>query len=162
MDYPQSQGARAIGARLRRLSDAIDADAARAYSVLGVRFEQRWFGVMNQLLEREAATVGQLAEALGITHVSVSQTRQSLEKAGLVTAEADPSDARKRRLRLTAEGRDMAARLRPLWRAFDAAAEEVDADAGGIVARLSELEKALKQASMFERIMVHLDKAGDR
>lgn len=162
MDYPQSQGGRAIGARLRRLSDTIDADAARAYAALGVRFEQRWFGVMNQLVERETATVGQLAEALGITHVSVSQTRQSLEKAGLIEVEADPSDARKRRLRLTDEGRELATHLRPLWRAFDAAAEEVDAQAGGVVARLAELEKTLKQASMFERIMAHLDKAGDR
>ena len=77
-DYVAEIGGAALGARLRRLSAAIDADAARIYAARGVRFEQRWFGVLNQLALVGPLGVRQLADLLGITHASVSETRQSL------------------------------------------------------------------------------------
>ena len=152
-DYSRSQGGAAIGARLRRLSESFDGDAARIYAQLGVRFEQRWFGVLNQLALQGASSVGALATTLRITHASVSQTRQSLEAAGLVASEPDPADARRRRLALTDAGRDLVARLTPLWKAFDAAALELDAEAGGIAAALDRLDDALARRSLFRRIL---------
>ncbi|NMO21460.1 MarR family transcriptional regulator [Pyxidicoccus fallax] len=100
MDYVRTKAGAALGARLRRLSERIDNDAARAYAAQGVEFEQLWFGVLNQLALNGPMIVGALAEALGITHVSVSQTRVSLERAGLIRQEPDASDARRRLLSL--------------------------------------------------------------
>lgn len=155
-DYSRSAGGAAIGARLRRLSESLDGDSARVYAALGISFEQRWFGVLNQLAITESATVGELAATLKITHVSVSQTRQSLEKAGIVISQADPEDARKKKLMLTAKGKRLVARLRPIWAAFDAAALELNAESGDVVASLNKLDDALERQSIFERIMLRL------
>jgi DNA-binding MarR family transcriptional regulator len=151
-DYPAEMGSAALGARLRRLSAAIDADAARVYAAQGIRFEQRWFGVLNQLALGGPMGVQDLANVLGITHVSVSQTRASLEKAGLVTSRADPEDSRRRILALSPSGQAMVERLRPLWDVFDEAARQLDAEAGEIVAALARLEQALARKSLHARI----------
>ncbi|MFV3128622.1 MarR family winged helix-turn-helix transcriptional regulator [Niveispirillum sp. KHB5.9] len=152
MDYVRGKAGAAIGARLRRLSERIDGDATRAYAAQGVAFEQRWFGLLNQLALNGAMSVGDLAQALGITHVSVSQARQSLEKAGLIRQEPDTTDARRRLLSLSATGTDLVARLAPLWTAFERASMELDREAGGLVAALDRLETALDRQSLFDRV----------
>jgi len=152
VDYSRSVGGAAIGARLRRLSEAFDADTARVYAELGIAFEQRWFGVMNQLVLNGSATVGELAAALRITHASVSQTRTSLERAGLVASARDREDARRRRLILTEAGRDLAGRLAPVWAAFEDAARELDAEAGAVAQALDRLDDALVRQTLHSRI----------
>jgi MarR family transcriptional regulator, organic hydroperoxide resistance regulator len=156
LDYIRSASGAALGARLRRLSEAVDRDATRVYAELGIAFEQRWYGVINQLVINGTASVGQIAASLGITHVSVSQTRQSLEKAGLVRAEVDPADGRRNHLVLTAKGRALVAQLTPLWAAMAEAATDLDVEAGAIVEKLDQLEMALKRKTLFDRIMACL------
>jgi DNA-binding MarR family transcriptional regulator len=151
-DYSRAAGGAALGARLRRLSERLDRDATRIYDVQGIRFEQRWFGVLNQLVLHGAMSVGELAQALRITHVSVSQASRSLTAAGLVRATTAPDDARRRSVRLTAKGRALVAKLAPLWSAFDAAAAELNAEAGDVVRVLDRLDDALARKSMFARI----------
>ena len=153
MDYARSLGGAGIGARLRRLSEQIDGDAARVYATLGIDFEQRWFGVLNQLALNGPATVGELALKLRITHASVSQTRDSLEKAGLIKSKVDKIDARRRRLELTAAGRRLVLRLKSLWQYFEEAALELAAEARDLMASLDRLDDALERQSMLERIM---------
>jgi len=156
MDYVRSKAAAALGARLRRLSEAVDGDTARIYAELGVVFEQRWFGVLNQLRLGGPATVGDIAGRLRITHASVSQSRHSLQAAGLVTSEADHTDRRRHLIFLTDKGHSLATRLGPVWQAFEAAAEEVDAEAGNVVAALDRLDAALAERSLFDRIRAKL------
>ena len=151
-DYVAELGGAALGARLRRLSAAIDADAARVYAASGIRFEQRWFGVINQLAIAGPLSVRQLADVLGITHASVSETRQSLEKASLITSEADPGDGRRRVLNLSPSGKTLVTQLQPLWNAFDDAGRELDAEAGGVTEALARLEQAFTRRSLRERI----------
>jgi len=152
-DYSRALGGEALGARLRRASERIDRDGTRVYAAHGVRFEQRWYGVLRQLIANGTMSVGEIAAVLRITHVSVSQTVQSLTAAGIVRAEVAPDDARRRDLRLTEEGEALARRLTPLWDAFNAAAEALSREAGGLIAALDALDDALEASSMFDRIM---------
>jgi DNA-binding MarR family transcriptional regulator len=151
-DYVQSAGAAALGALLRRLSAALDADARRIYAEYGIAFEQRWLGVLDLLSSHGPLTVGELAASLGISHPSVSQTRDSLARAGLVDWEVVEGDGRRRKLRLTTEGAGLVRRLQPLWKALDEAAVELDREAGHVVAGLHALEGALRERSLFERV----------
>lgn len=153
MDYIRNAGGAAIGARLRRLSEMVDGDTTRIYESLGIRFEQRWFGVLNQLALNGPATVSELASALRISHASVSQTRQSLERAGTVLAEPDASDARRRTLKLTPAGRRLVKQLRPLWQALERAALELNAESGDVAKALDCMDDALAKVPMFDRIM---------
>jgi DNA-binding MarR family transcriptional regulator len=152
----------ALGARLRRLSEAVDRDATRAYAHMGVHFEQRWFGVLDQLARNGPMTVSELAAALRITRASVSQTRQSLEDAGIIDTEDHPSDARQRHLVLTDAGSKLIRRLKSLWQAMDDAAIEVNDEAGDVVAALDRLDEALARQSMFDRIVRKLSSSRSR
>jgi MarR family transcriptional regulator, organic hydroperoxide resistance regulator len=151
-DFVAEAGGAALGGRLRRLSAAIDADAARVYAAHGVRFEQRWFGVMNQLATFGPMSVRQLADALGISHASISETRQSLQKAGLIVAENDAADGRRRLLALSSAGQALVTQLTPLWNAFDEAARQLDSEAGEVTQALSRLEQALAAKPLRQRI----------
>lgn len=155
-DYNQQQGGATLGARLRRLSERIDRDANRVYSSLGLEFEQRWMGTLNQLNLNGSMSVNELAAALGISHPSVSQTRRSLLDAGLIAEQADPQDGRRRGLALTAAGEALVARLLPVWAALDEAALALNAEAGDLLPGLNRLDRALNQQSLFERVSAQL------
>lgn len=158
-DYSRSMGGQALGARLRRLSERIDGDGTRVYAARGLVFEQRWFGVLNQMVLKGPTTVGEIAATMRITHVSVSQACRSLEKAGIIASAVDPDDARRRLLSLTAEGVALVERMWPLWQAFNAAAAEINAEAGDVVAALDRLDDALARKSLFDRISERLNDA---
>ena len=150
-NYTSRAGGAALGARLRRLSERIDREVAQFYTQQGVAFEQRWYGTLNLLDRFESLTVGELSGALGISHVSVSQARDSLHRAGLVETAADPEDARRKMLRLSKKGRALVDRLRPTWAALSAAAEALDREAGGVVEALDRLERLLDARSIGDR-----------
>ena len=151
-DQIRKVGAQALGTRLRRLSEQIDRDAAQCYKRFGVRFEPRWFGTIDQLRMNGGMSVSELAEALGITHVSVSQTRKSLEDQGLIASAPDPQDGRRAVLSLTDAGQALIRELTPLWDAMMAASIELDEEAMGIAKALGQLDDALERRSLFDRV----------
>lgn len=155
-DYTGSLGGAALGARLRRLSEVMDRDAGKAYRLVGIDFEQRWFGVLNQIILNGPMSVNEIADALGITHVSVSQSRQSLEKAGYVTSRPDKNDGRRKEIILTAKGHDLTEKLKPLWQALERAAAELNEQAGDLVALIDKAEAALKTKTIYERVENYL------
>ena len=152
VDYTRKYGPAAIGARLRRLSESIDEDAGRIYVDLGIDFQQRWVGILEQLHDRGAQPVGELAASLGIRHSSVSQTRRSLEEAGLVESEVDPQDGRSRLLRLSGRGKELVRRLQPLWKILNATSLELDQEADHVIAALDRLDRALERLSLYDRV----------
>jgi DNA-binding MarR family transcriptional regulator len=156
VDYTRKYGPAAIGARLRRLSESIDEDAGRIYSDLGIAFQQRWVGILEQLQDRGASSVSELAASLGIRHSSVSQTRRSLEEAGLVESDADPQDGRSRVLRLSVNGAQLVRRLKPLWRVLNATALELDKEAGHVIDALDRLDRALERQPLYDRVQQKL------
>lgn len=146
-------GGAAIGGRLRRLSERIDQDATRVYSQLGITFEQRWFGILNHLMIHREGSVGKIAQTLGITHVSISQARKSLEKEGLIKSSIDPKDGRRKTLHLTDEGEAFVERLAPIWDVFEKAAIELDKESDGVTVALGRLEIALTEKTLYDRVM---------
>ena len=143
----------AIGKRLRRLSDLIDRDSRRVYESQNIDFEQRWFGVLNQLVLNGPMSVKNLAMALGVTHASVSEARKSLEAAKLIRAVPDQSDGRQRLLHLTAAGERLLETLHPAWLALEECSIELNDEAGDVAAALDLLDAALRNKSLYERVM---------
>jgi len=146
----------AIGARLRRLTERIDRDCARVYADLGLQFQQRWFGVLYQLAKEGSLSVGQLASNIGITHASVSETRKSLQAAGLISSRRDPADARSALLSLSPKGENLFARFTPLWLALGAASDELNREADRALSALDDLDKALDRLSLYDRVWSYL------
>ena len=156
-DYLGSLGAEAIGARLRRLSERIDRDAGRVYAALGVRFEQRWFGVLNQLHLHETQTVSDIARTLRISHVSVSQARKSLEGAGYIASLPNKNDARSKEIRLTNKGRHLVEMASPVWVALNATAIALAGEVDGLVDALDRLDNSLDRRPFYDRALCALN-----
>ncbi len=157
-DFSRDAGSSALGARFRRLSEQMDRDATRVYAACGIAFEQRWFGPLNQIVHNGPLAIGEIAERLRITHVSVSHAARSLEAAGLVASHPDVADRRRRVLSLTPVGQTRVSELASLWAAFDTAAATLDEEAGGVISVLDRLDDALAGASLFDRISALLNR----
>jgi DNA-binding MarR family transcriptional regulator len=150
-DFTHGKGVAAFGTRLRRLSERLDRDVQALYRESALDFEPRWFAVITALHERGPATVGELAEGLGVTHAAVSQVRAALAARGLVRGGPDPRDLRRQIVRLTSKGRGAVARLAPLWAAVTAATTELCDEAPGLLAALADLEAALARRGLAAR-----------
>jgi len=143
-----------VGGRLRRLSERIDEDCARIYAEQGIVFEQRWLGVIYVLALEGPQSVGKLATMMGVSHVSISQSRKSLQEAGLILAKADPKDARVVNLRLSPKGRRLFARLQPVMEILIRVSVEANEEAGRPLEALDRMEDTLNQRSLYDRFQV--------
>lgn len=148
---------KAIGKHLRQLSALIDKEAKQVYAARGIQFEQRWFGFLNQLVINGPMTVKAISEALGITHVSVSETRKSLHASGLIQSTASETDGRQKLINLSPEGIKLTETLSPIWAALSKSSEELNAEAGDVSAALERLDLALKRKSLIARTLGKLD-----
>lgn len=114
---------------------------------------------MMHLLSTEGThSVGMLAAKLGISHASVSQSRKSLQKAGLIIAEADSNDARSVRLRLSPAGRRLFQRLAPIVEILRRISVEANEEAGQPLAAIERLEQAMNRQSLYDRYQAALSK----
>jgi DNA-binding MarR family transcriptional regulator len=74
------------------------------YLPIGLTYPQ--YEALGHLVRRgDDVTPAELANALQMTPGAITNTLQRMEATRLVSVEADPSDGRKKRVRLTAEGR---------------------------------------------------------
>ena len=154
-DYSRLAGGAASGARLRRLSERIDRESAQLYAAFGIEFEQRWFGILNQIIRNGPMTVGDIASALRLTHASISQARRSLEAKGFVHSLTDGKDARRRPIALTPKGEALTRELAGLWQALGDSAAELNAEAGDLIPLLDRLDDALAERSLLDRALAH-------
>ncbi len=125
---------------------ALDGELQQLYDALGEPFRPRFFPVVQQLRALESSTVSELAALTGVSQPAMTQTLAEMRRRGLVASEKN------RRVRLTAEGAALCARLEPVWRAVEAAAAELDRElseplGATIAAALSRLaERPLRRA----------------
>ena len=112
-----------LGTRLRLLLAALDGELQSLYDALGEPFRPRFYPVVQHLRARRDDTVGGLAASTGVSQPAMTQTLAEMRARGLVT-----SGGPGRRVRLTAEGEALCARLEPVWRAVGAAADELDGE----------------------------------
>jgi DNA-binding MarR family transcriptional regulator len=116
--------------RVRRPAKAVDRDRsfglfistiANKISRGGSRVYLRLFGIgiiewriLNVLAGQPGTTAQSVCNKIDLDKAAASRSLQVLERLGYVTADAHPSDARKRTLSLTANGRALHARILPV------------------------------------------------
>jgi DNA-binding MarR family transcriptional regulator len=153
-DHLDRLGALALASRLRRLSDQLMGDIVRIYRHHDLAFEPRWFGLFHLLGERQPLSIREAADALGVSHTSISQTVRELRRAKLLSATRDPRDGRRRRLTLTARGEALLHELEPLWQDCRSGAQDLLDEAGGtLLSVLGALERALDRRSLQRRVL---------
>lgn len=148
-----------LGTQLRHLIELLDGAVAAAYVDAGLAYRPRYTPVMRALLEREAATIGFIAEAAGISQPAATQTIALMIKDGLVTSTAGAVDGRQKMIALTPQGRELLPALARCWQATAAAAASLEAELPySLTAVLDSAIGALAKKSYGERIR----EAGER
>ena len=151
-DFVRELGVSALGTRLRRLFERLNGPVSDMYRTeLG--FEQRWFALTLALERRGPCAVKDAAQMLGTSHVSVLQVARAMEGQGLLKKSSSETDRRSTYLALTEEGRAVAARLEPLSKRVDRAAQELlRTTAPGFLAALDAIDEALAERPFGERL----------
>ncbi|WP_206683147.1 MarR family winged helix-turn-helix transcriptional regulator [Neptunicella marina] len=146
----------ALGTRLKRLSEQMQADAAQVYAHFGMPIQPKWFSLLALLQRKKRVTVVHAAESLGLTQPAISQFSRDLQKQGLIDAQACDEDSRRRWLILTEEGKQAVENMQPAWDAVEAAARELSqAFENDLYLAIQKCEKALRQKSLFARTLEH-------
>lgn len=105
-----------------------------------------------RLHNRGPMTITELAESVQRTHSAMSQKVAAMRSAGLVRT-VQGSDARSKKVALTAKARRIVDRLAAEWRATEAALADLEAEVPYPLSRVvTDIEEALRRKSFHDRI----------
>ncbi|MBO6494446.1 MAG: MarR family transcriptional regulator [Roseivirga sp.] len=145
-------GSLALATRLKNLSDRLAKDVAQIYKESDFDFEPRWFAVFYSLKDGNELAVMELSSMLQQSHPAVNQVANVLVKKGLVVERKDKLDQRKRLLKLSKKGLQLAADMEPLWAKIKEANDQLLKQSKNILASLEAVENALDKKSIKERL----------
>ena len=150
-DVIAEMGPAFLASRMKRLAERMQASAASVIADTGLPLQPGHMAVLAAL-RGGALTVGQLAEAIGVSQPGITRTVGQLMKLGIV-ADASATDQRTRLVELTDAGRSAAEQLSTdVWPRVGMAAEELLAGLSGpFMTQIAAIERALDQASIAER-----------
>lgn len=141
-----------LGTRLKRLSDRLLADAARVLQGAGLPIQPPHMSVLATIAATPL-TIGELATALAISQPAITRSVTALIGLGLVVADRQRGDQRRKHLALTDAGRAILARAEALiWPRIETAVAELCAPlAGDLVTQLDGIERALDREGLAAR-----------
>ena len=156
MNIIDDSGVLAIATRLMRLSEQLRRDGALVYKEAGIDFEPKWFPVIYVLYYKNSLSVVELAAEIGYTHPSTISLLKELEKQKLVKGQKDKTDQRKRIITLTQQGRELVARMEPVWHTFRQAFAGLLDTPNNLMQAVIEVEANFREKSLFQRALGYL------
>ena len=138
---------------LRLLLAAMDADIARIYAEAQITgLTPRMVMELLRLHARGPMTITELASSVQRTHSATSQKVAAMRAAGLVRTTTG-TDARTRKVTLTAKARRIIGQLAAEWRATEAAVADLENEIPYPIGRVvTDIEAALRRKSFHDRI----------
>jgi DNA-binding MarR family transcriptional regulator/ribosomal protein S18 acetylase RimI-like enzyme len=140
--------------RFKRISDKLYIDGTRIYKDRDLPFKSTWFSVYYALASAEAPlTILDIAEHIAFTHITVKNILREMENEGLVTIRPNPSDKRSKLVFLSAKGKTLLKKLRPLWAAISRALGDVfTAGHPDIVNILNRIDRTIEEYPIHQRV----------
>ena len=162
MNLYQSLGFLVLGSRLRRLSESFLSEINRAYQNEGIDFDASWFPVFYLLSKNESLSIKELSEQTEVSHPAASQLISNLKNKNLVTSAACTDDGRRQLVQLTNSGRELLAKILPMWDAILLAMDDLvinEPACQELLPAISALESAFRSANLADRISSKLTHA---
>lgn len=152
-DIVRELGYLTLGSRLKRLGERLQAQTQVVLTEADIGVPASHFPLLAALDRLGPLSVGELAQAVGISQPGVSRMLENLQSDGFVTSQRPKADRRLRPIVLTKGGQQVVARAQQLtWPRIEAAVAEACAGASGpLLAQLSALEEALAAAPLHVR-----------
>ena len=153
-DILRDLGHLALASRLKRLADALLADASRVHQDSGEPLQPGQFPLIAALDRYGPMTVNMAAEILGISQPATTRAVSEAVKTGMVASGLSATDKRFRELSLTDQGRASVERMkRSMWPRVSGAARGLTKDIpGDFLGCIGEIEKRLSERPMLERV----------
>ena len=153
-DILQDLGYVAIGSRLKRLAERLQADALQIFERNGFVTQPSHFPLLAALDRYGPLSVGEAVKALGVSQPAVTRSLVSLVDLGLVMTAISSTDRRQKTISLTAAGIAIVKRMRlEVWPDVGRVVEEICANMdGGLLEQIERLETALSQKSLTARV----------
>jgi DNA-binding MarR family transcriptional regulator len=144
-DIVRELGYLTLGSRLKRLGERLQAQTQVVLAEADMGVPASHFPLLAALDRLGPLSVGELAQAVGISQPGVSRMLENLQSDGFVTSQRRKGDRRLRPIVLTKAGQQLIVRAKQLtWPRVEAAVAEACAGASGpLLAQLSALEEAL-------------------
>ncbi|MDB5704803.1 MAG: MarR family transcriptional regulator [Sphingomonas bacterium] len=142
-----------LGTRLKRLAERMQADVQKVAAEAGLPIQPSHYPVLAIIERQGSMTVGQIAEALGISQPGVTRNVARLVELGLVDLIREGRDQRQKSVSLTPVGAAaMEVSKRAVWPRIDMAVAAMCEDlSGSFLDQVSAIERALDEAPLDRR-----------
>ncbi|MGH8201084.1 MAG: MarR family winged helix-turn-helix transcriptional regulator [Steroidobacteraceae bacterium] len=152
-DIVRELGHLTLGSRLKRLGERLQSQTQVVLEEADMSVPASHFPLLAALDRLGPLSVGELAQAVGISQPGVSRMLENLQSDGLVTSQRHKGDRRLRPIVLTKAGQQLITRAKQLtWPRIEAAVAEACAGASGpLLAQLAALEEALAATPLHVR-----------
>ncbi|WP_394888674.1 MarR family winged helix-turn-helix transcriptional regulator [Mesorhizobium sp. AaZ16] len=154
-DVVRSFGFLTLGTRMKRIGERLQADTQRIMDDLGAPLQASQYPFLAAIDRLGPLTIGELADAIGITQPGATRTVAQLVELGVLESEQAPDDQRRRIVSLSKEGRRLVANAkRDVWpRIRDAVADLCGDLDGPLLEQLAAIEDGLAAQPLQRRVV---------
>jgi DNA-binding MarR family transcriptional regulator len=154
-DVVRSFGFLTLGTRMKRIGEKLQADTQRIMDELGAPLQASQYPFLAAIDRLGPLTVGELADAIGITQPGATRTVAQIVELGMLESEQAPDDQRRRIVSLSKGGRRLVANAkRDVWpRIRDAVADLCGDLDGPLLEQLAAIEDGLSARPLQRRVV---------
>lgn len=152
-DIVRSLGFLCLGSRFRRIGERLQADTQQIIEELGVTLQAAQYPFLAAIDRAGPLTIGELAQAVGITQPGATRTVSQLLELGYVDMQASAEDQRRRLISLAPKGQALVDySKRSVWPRIEQAVRELCGELSGpILEQLVAIEDGLAEAPLARR-----------
>jgi DNA-binding MarR family transcriptional regulator len=152
-DILQQLGYLTLGTRLKRIGERMQADAQRIFASFDLTIPAAQWPFLAALDRLGPLSIGELAQAVGVTQPGVTRTVAQLSEAGLAAVVSSGEDQRRKKVSLTAEGRRLVnSGKKAVWPVLESAVAGLcDELTGPLLSQLEALECGLTEKPLYQR-----------
>ncbi|NZD51923.1 MarR family winged helix-turn-helix transcriptional regulator [Rhizobium leguminosarum] len=152
-DVVRTLGFLCMGSRLRRIGERLQADTQQVIDEAGLGIQAGQYPFLAAIDRAGPLTIGELAQAVGITQPGATRTTGQLLELGYVDMQPAPDDQRRRLVSLTDKGQDLVVHSKKvIWPRIAAAVADLCGDLNGpILEQLAAIEDGLVAVPLARR-----------
>jgi DNA-binding MarR family transcriptional regulator len=153
-DTIRALGYLCLGSRFRRIGERLQADTQQIIEQCGIGIQAGQYPFLAAIDRCGPLTIGELADAVGITQPGATRTLGQLVNLGLVEMQASEADQRRKLVSLTSAGHDLVdLSKRQVWPKIEAAVRDLCGSLSGpLLEQLAGIEDGLAAAPLRHRL----------